>query len=210
MRNGTGIDMKKIISRSRICSLLLCLLLSMTAVAFGGCTATDIKPESTAEITSEQNRINTDESQQQADSESEMLSSNPSDPESREETGETADKADNTAITEDGTYTSADEVAEYIHLYGHLPSNYITKKEAESLGWESSKGNLWDVAPGKSIGGSRFGNYEGELPDAQGRKWYECDINYEGGYRNSERIVYSNDGLVYYTNDHYKTFKQYY
>ena len=185
----------------------------MTAAVFGGCTATDITSESTAEITSEQNRqnqINTDESQQQADSESEMLSSNPSDPESREETGETATRADNTAITENGTYTSADEVAGYIHLYGHLPSNYITKKEAESLGWESSKGNLWDVAPGKSIGGSRFGNYEGELPDAQGRKWYECDINYEGGYRNSERIVYSNDGLVYYTNDHYKTFKQYY
>lgn len=202
--------MKKIISRSRICSLILCLLLSMTAALLGGCTVTDVAPGSTAEVKSEQNLVNTDETQLQENSESETPSADSSDPETPEETGESETEANNAAITEDGTYTSADEVAEYIHLYGHLPSNYITKKEAETLGWENSKGNLWDVAPGKSIGGSRFGNYEGLLPDAQSRKWYECDINYQGGYRNSERIVYSNDGLVYYTNDHYKTFKQYY
>lgn len=120
---------------------------------------------------------------------------------------ETGEKA---AVTEDGKYTSKDEVALYIHLYGHLPSNFITKKEAEEAGWESSKGNLWEVTDGMSIGGTRFGNYEGQLPDKSGRKWYECDVNYQGGYRGEERIVYSNDGLIYYTNDHYETFTQLY
>ena len=74
----------------------------------------------------------------------------------------------------------------------------------------SREGNLWDVAPGKSIGGSPFGNYEEILPDKDGRKWFECDINFEGGFRNAERLVYSNDGLIYYTADHYKTFEQIY
>ncbi|MGN0294809.1 MAG: ribonuclease domain-containing protein [Lachnospiraceae bacterium] len=114
------------------------------------------------------------------------------------------------SVTEDGIYTSPEQVALYIHLYGHLPSNYITKKEAEAAGWDSSKGNLWEVADGMSIGGSRFGNYEGALPDQEGRRWYECDVNYEGGYRGAERLLYSSDGLIYYTGDHYKTFEQIY
>ena len=113
-------------------------------------------------------------------------------------------------LDENGSYTSKEEVALYIHLYGHLPSNYITKKQAEKLGWDSHAGNLQDVAPGKSIGGSHFGNYEGLLPDAKGRNYYECDINYEGGYRGAERIIYSDDGLVFYTADHYKSFEQLY
>ena len=117
---------------------------------------------------------------------------------------------DKNTVSEDGTYTSPDQVALYIHLYGHLPSNYITKKEAEAAGWNSSRGNLWDVAYGMSMGGSRFGNYEGALPDKDGRKWYECDVNYQGGYRGSERILYSSDGLIYYTGDHYETFEQLY
>ena len=113
-------------------------------------------------------------------------------------------------LREDGEYTGKDEVAAYIHAYGHLPPNYITKKEAENLGWVSNKGNLWNVAPGKSIGGSKFGNYEGNLPEAKGRKYYECDIDYEGGYRGAKRIVFSNDGLIFYTEDHYETFEQLY
>ena len=117
-----------------------------------------------------------------------------------------------TALTveKDGSYTSKEEVALYIHTYGELPGNYITKREAEDLGWVASKGNLWDVAPGKSIGGSRFGNYEGLLPDAKGRKYFECDIDFDGTYRNAKRIIYSNDGLIYYTDDHYKSFEQLY
>ena len=123
---------------------------------------------------------------------------------------ESASSGSDVQIEEDGTYTSKDEVALYIHTYGKLPSNYITKKEAEDLGWKSYEGNLWEVAPGKSIGGSRFGNYEGLLPEAKGRKYYECDIDFDGGRRNAKRIVYSNDGLVFYTDDHYNTFEQLY
>ena len=110
-------------------------------------------------------------------------------------------------INEDGTYTSKEEVAAYLHQYQRLPDNFITKKEAKELGWVSNEGNLGEVAPGKSIGGDRFGNREGILPNAEGRKYYECDINTNGGYRGTERIVYSNDGLIYYTGDHYESFE---
>ena len=101
-------------------------------------------------------------------------------------------------------------MAEYLHEFGHLPPNYLTKKEAQDLGWVASKGNLWEVAPGKSIGGDRFGNREGLLPEAPGRKYYECDIDFDGSYRNAKRIIYSNDGLIFYTEDHYESFQQLY
>lgn len=117
----------------------------------------------------------------------------------------TSESAD---IREDGNYSSKEEVAGYIHKYGKLPDNFITKSEAKSLGWDSKKGNLWDVAPGKSIGGDRYSNYEETLPVKKGIKYFECDINYSGGHRGAERIVYSSDGHVYYTNDHYETFSE--
>ena len=114
-------------------------------------------------------------------------------------------------LPEDGTYTSKDEVAWYLHTYGHLPSNYITKWEAEDAGWKSEGQDLWDVCPGKSIGGGKFGNYEGKLPSKRGRTWRECDIDYRGQRsRGAKRIVYSSDGLIYYTSDHYKTFERLY
>ena len=113
-------------------------------------------------------------------------------------------------VKESGSYTDKESVALYIHLYGHLPGNYVSKTKARKAGWESEEGNLWDVLPGKSIGGSEFYNDEGELPDKKGRRWTECDIDYEGGYRNAKRIVFSNDGLVYYTDDHYRTFERLY
>lgn len=109
-------------------------------------------------------------------------------------------------LAEDGTYTTKEDVALYIHLYGHLPDNFITKKEAQQLGWTG--GSLEPYAPGCCIGGSRFGNYEGLLPEADGRTWTECDINTLGAKsRGPERIVFSNDGLIYYTGDHYQTFE---
>lgn len=111
------------------------------------------------------------------------------------------------AVQENEAYSTPEAVAEYIHLYGHLPNNFITKNKARDLGWDNSQGNLWDVAPGKSIGGDRFGNYEGLLPDGNYR---ECDVNYEGGYRGAERIIYGTDGSIYYTNDHYNSFTRLY
>lgn len=110
-------------------------------------------------------------------------------------------------VVEGGSYTSKEEVALYIYTYGELPVNFITKSEAQELGWVSKEGNLWDVAPGKSIGGDRYGNYEQLLPDG---KYKECDINYQGGYRGDERLVYSEDGYIYYTGDHYESFTQLY
>ena len=110
----------------------------------------------------------------------------------------------------DGSYYSLDDVAMYIHLYAQLPDNYLTKSEAEAMGWDSSAGNLWEVAPGYVIGGDRFGNHEGLLPEEDGRQYYECDVNYDGGYRDAQRIVYSDDGLIFYTDDHYESFTQLY
>ena len=112
-------------------------------------------------------------------------------------------------VSEDGVYDSKDEVALYIHLYRHLPSNYITKKQAEALGWPG--GDLRPYAPGKCIGGSHFGNYEGLLPSARGREWTECDIDtMNKKSRGAKRIIFSNDGLIYYTDDHYESFTQLY
>ena len=116
-------------------------------------------------------------------------------------------RADDVTIDEDGIYTSKEDVALYLYTYNKLPSNFITKSEAKKLGWVASKGNLWDVCENCSIGGDRFGNREGILPDKDGRKYYECDIDYEGKRRNAKRIVFSNDGLIYYTEDHYTTFE---
>ena len=105
----------------------------------------------------------------------------------------------------DGSYTTKEDVALYIHLYGCLPANFMTKSEARKLGWDS--GALEPYAPGMCIGGDRFGNYEGLLPDKDGRYWTECDIDtLGGGSRGAKRIVFSNDGLVYYTDDHYESF----
>ena len=118
------------------------------------------------------------------------------------------DFSDGIVIEEDGWYSSKEEVALYLETYGELPDNYLTKKEAMALGWNSKEGNLWEVADGMSIGGDKFGNREGLLPKEKGRVYYECDIDYEGGFRNSKRIVFSNDGLIYYTEDHYESFEE--
>ena len=103
-------------------------------------------------------------------------------------------------------YFNCDEVALYLHAFEELPPNYLTKAEARDLGWDSRSGNLWEVAPGMAIGGDRFGNREGKLPEATDRNWYECDVNYFGGYRGADRLVFSNDGHIYYTGDHYQSF----
>ena len=102
----------------------------------------------------------------------------------------------------DGWYTTAEDVALYLHVYGKLPGNFITKSEARKLGW--SGGGLDGYADGKSIGGDYFGNYEGLLPDGD---YHECDINtMHASSRGAERIIYSDDGRIYYTDDHYESF----
>ena len=110
------------------------------------------------------------------------------------------------APDEDGSYTTKEDVLAYLIAYGHLPANFITKNEARAAGWEG--GSLERYCPGKCIGGDRFGNREGLLPSAKGRVWTECDINTLGKRsRGAERMVFSNDGLIYYTGDHYESFE---
>ena len=112
------------------------------------------------------------------------------------------DEAEELYIDPDGSYDSAEDVALYLYLYKELPSNYITKKEAQDLGW--SGGSVEQYAEGKCIGGSNYGNYEGILPEG---KYHECDIDTLGASsRGTKRIVYSTDGNIYYTDDHYETF----
>ena len=126
---------------------------------------------------------------------------------SSEETTATDSAAEpQTAIDEAGTYTSKEDVSLYLYTYGHLPENFITKSEARSLGW--SGGGLDDFDYGKCIGGDHFGNNEGLLPEKNGRTYYECDIDtLHEDDRGAKRIVFSDDGLIYYTGDHYDSFE---
>ena len=102
------------------------------------------------------------------------------------------------------SYPNKEDVALYIHTYGDLPLNFMTKKQAKDLGWTG--GSLEPVAPGMCIGGDWFGNYEGLLPED--REYTECDIDTLGkDSRGAKRIVFSDDGLIYYTEDHYESFE---
>ena len=107
-----------------------------------------------------------------------------------------------------GTATSSgiNGVDLYVATYGVLPSNYLTKKKAKKLGWNPLAGNLADVLPGMLIGGDPYKNRDGRLPYASGRIWYEADFDYTGGFRNDCRLIFSNDGLLFVTYDHYETF----
>lgn len=108
--------------------------------------------------------------------------------------------------TEDGI----NGVDYYLFTHHHLPDNYLTQEEAQARGWKSWMGNLWDVVPGAVIGGSVYKNRDGRLPSKSGRIWYEADFDYNGGYRNLKRIVFSNDGLMFVTYNHYLTFSEVY
>jgi len=198
---------------SRWVLALLATVLVLTGLA--GCSSQDV--ETALDVAIEVLEVaealeaesETEDSASLSVAESSSVSQNPTE----ETVIETEADEEETAIDEDGHYTSKEEVALYIHTYGKLPSNFISKNEAEKLGWkqkQGEEGQLHVVAPGMSIGGSRFGNYEGLLPEAKGRKYYECDINYVKGNRGAERIVYSNDGLIFYTGDHYESFEQLY
>lgn len=104
--------------------------------------------------------------------------------------------------------TNEKVVIAYLRKHHRLPDYYITKSKAKRQGWIPAKGNLCDVLPGRAIGGDHFGNREGRLPKLSGRKYIEADINYNCGRRNADRLIYSNDGLIYITKNHYKTFQR--
>ena len=193
---------------------LLATLMVLTGLA--GCSSKDVETalDVAIEVIEVVESLEAMETETQISSGSEQTSEQteaqtPSEAETEEI--ETEDEA--AVIDEDGHYTSKEEVALYLYTYGKLPSNFITKKEAENLGWkkkDGEAGQLHVVAPGMSIGGSSFGNYEGLLPEKKGRKYFECDINYVKGNRGAERLVYSNDGMIFYTGDHYESFEQLY
>ncbi len=118
------------------------------------------------------------------------------------------DEEEQTEVEFELPVTDPQQIVNYLSIYGELPENFITKNEAKALGWDSRYNYVGEVAPGKSIGGDRFGNYEGQLPEKKGRKWYECDANYKGKKRGKQRVLFSSDGLYYYTDDHYQTFTE--
>ena len=179
-------------------ALLAALMIFGLAACGGTAEVNPAEPEESAVTQTEDVPESSDADVQEPDdsqSDADGDRSVPEDTEAQEDT-----------LDEDGAYTTKEDVALYLHLYGHLPDNFITKKQAQKLGW--SGGSLEPYAPGCSIGGSRFGNYEGLLPDKEGRTWTECDIDTMGAKsRGPKRIVFSNDGLIYYTGDHYESFE---
>ena len=179
--------MKQLLKKNWLAGLLA-LVLALTLTACGG-TQTPQSPQPAEQETAQPAEQTDPTEETQA----------PEEPPESQESGEAV-------LPEDGAYTTKEDVALYLHLYGHLPDNFITKKEAQKLGWPG--GSLEPYAPGKCIGGSRFGNYEGLLPEAEGRTYTECDIDTLGAEsRGAKRIVFSNDGLIYYTEDHYASFE---
>lgn len=195
--------------KNRALALVMLMLLVITLVSGCGSSKT---VQGVTGIVSESLEGNQDEGYADEDADSyedesiEAEAVDAGDEDSTLSDGEDASDNEGLNVSEDGEYTSKEEVALYIHLYNHLPDNYITKKEAEALGWKT-EGSLDEVAPGKSIGGSHYGNYEGLLPDGD---YHECDIDYVKGNRNAKRLIYSDDGRIYYTEDHYETFEQLY
>lgn len=178
----------------RLFAFLLALVLALTLAACGGTPAADSPTLSSpgAEVS--------DSPSQSWESESPVQTEQPA-------SQVVESEAPTPAVVEDGRYSSKDEVALYLHLYGHLPDNYVTKRQAQDAGWSGGSVERY-TGEGTAIGGSRFGNYEGLLPEAEGRSYQECDIDTVGeSSRGAKRIVYSNDGLIYYTGDHYESFE---
>lgn len=173
----------------------LLLLLGLVASLLGACVAVPASPAAVPELP-QQDELVLLEDEGSSDAAAEPLPELPE--------GEPEDETP--ALPEDGSYTTKEDVCAYLVAYGHLPPNFISKNDARAAGWEG--GSLEPYCPGKCIGGDRFGNREGLLPTAKGRIWTECDINTLGKRsRGAERLVFSNDGLIYYTGDHYESFQ---
>ena len=182
-------------------SLVLLLMLALLASLLTGCAVTTVS-EAPAQNSQSQSAPVQDELVLLPANETTEEAGPAEAPAPAEDPAPTADAAPD----EDGSYTTKEDVLAYLIAYGHLPPNFITKNEARAAGWEG--GSLERYCPGKCIGGDRFGNREGLLPSAKGRVWTECDINTLGKKsRGAERMVFSNDGLIYYTGDHYESFE---
>ena len=208
--------MKRNIMKFKSLALVLALVLPLLGLTFAGCTAQDAVDiaASVAEVALEvmEEADAADESPAdvaelpEEEPEPEPIPEElPEEEPVPEPEPEPIPEPEEPAIDENGSYDDRDSVALYIYTYGKLPPNYISKADALDLGWEG--GSVERYAPGKCIGGSKFGNYEGLLPKKSGRQYYECDIDTLGeSSRGAKRIVYSNDGLIYYTDDHYESF----
>ena len=193
--------------KKRLSAFLLALILALGLSACGG-PAAGLPSPAPAELQTA--------APAEASTQAELQTPDPAEPSAPAE-AQTPDPAEASAppeseepglsVDEDGWYDSKEEVALYIHLYGELPGNYVTKDEAEDAGWSGGNVERY-TGEGTAIGGSYFGNYEGLLPKERGRTYTECDIDTVGGNsRGAKRIIFSNDGLIYYTDDHYESFE---
>jgi guanyl-specific ribonuclease Sa len=102
--------------------------------------------------------------------------------------------------------TKAEVVIEFVKVNHQLPDFYLTKNKAKKLGWIPSKANLCEVLPGRAIGGDHFSNREKQLPE--GEQYFEADVNFSCGSRNADRIIFTKNGDVYLSTDHYKSFQK--
>lgn len=204
------IKKKKMSRLTRLLLPLLCLLLAASAAGCGKKTGSGAGPRDSASAAAPQIQTWEGDADEEGGAlqETDLQEEGGEDPDAYGDgSGEGSPGQDQgggtqAGIFENGIYTTAEDVALYLHTYGRLPLNFITKKEARAKGW--SGGSLEEYAPGMCIGGDRFGNYEGVLPDGN---YHECDINTLGAdRRGAERLVYADDGRIYYTNDHYETF----
>ena len=182
----------------KILALLLALVLTLGLFACGAAPLEETNPfESWAETTAPAQELpEATEPEETLPIETEPIETEPI---------ETEPEETEALLDPDGWYYSAEDVALYLVTYGELPGNFITKNEARDLGWEG--GSVQRYLEGAAIGGDKFGNRQGILPKADGRQYYECDIDTDGASsRGAKRIVFSNDGLIYYTEDHYESF----
>lgn len=177
----------------RILSVFLAMLL-LCAPILTGCAELGITEQDVWDVLDELERLDseqtTDRTEQTTVPESDVTEHAPP---AEEQKG---------TVQKDGVYTTKEDVAAYIRKFGHLPSNFVTKQEMQKL---KDQGKNTD---GLCVGGDHFGNYEGLLPEKEGRKWTECDIDtLHAKSRGVKRIVFSDDGLIYYTGDHYDSFE---
>lgn len=194
--------------------LLLAALAAVTVLAFAGCKEKeptiddkevfedDLQPLDEEELETMDEDVTADEDMQIASEEDmDEMEIPDGEPELIDGEEEVETEEQESGVKEDGTYTSKEDVAAYIYDYGHLPSNYITEKEAKELGWDG-EGDLYEVAPDKSIGGDAYENSDKMLPEEEGHTYYQCDVDYEGGTRNEKRLIYRDDGKrIFYAED---------